>query len=188
MTRMAQWVIFSSFGFFIILATIILYLKRNLNQQFWFVLVLSLIMLCISKSLTYNSFWESQEKYCLYWKRIVPAMVHPKAWLGDAYFSQGKYEEAYAVFYQIIQIERFRSFAVFYAHLGRCSYFLNRYELSLEYFRKALSLNLDYADIQYYIGLDELALGRRELAKIAFQEAVRMDPTLIDARRQLLAL
>ena len=47
---------------------------------------------------------------------------------------------------------------------------------------------MDSADIQYYIGLNELALGRQDLAVEAFKKAVHMDPTLINAQKKLLEL
>ena len=57
--------------------------------------------------------------------------------------------------------------------------------LSIDEYKKALSLNPDYPEAHYNLGLIFKALGRKEDGKKEFEEALRIVPNFKEAKDNL---
>ncbi|WP_224981819.1 tetratricopeptide repeat protein [Geomonas agri] len=94
--------------------------------------------------------------------------------LGLAYLGKGEYQQALAVLRGLVSKNgndpRTR------VNLGRVYFAMNRTELAVEEYQKALQLNGSYASAHYHLGLALMKLKDAEAAKSAFQEVVRIAP------------
>lgn len=61
-------------------------------------------------------------------------------------------------------------------HLGRVYFAMNKTELAVGEYRKALELNGSYANAYYYLGLAQVKLKDSAAARSAFKEVVRIAP------------
>ena len=94
--------------------------------------------------------------------------------MGLAYLGKGEYEQALSVLRSAVARNGgdFRT----RVHLGRVYFAMDRTELAVEEYRKALELNGSYANAHYYLALAQVKLGDSKKAKAAFNEVVRIAP------------
>lgn len=94
--------------------------------------------------------------------------------LGLAYLGKGDHQQALAVLRGAVgkngSDPRTR------LHLGRVYFALDKTELAVEEYRKALQLNPSYASAHYHLGLAQMKLKDADAARGAFQEVVRLAP------------
>ncbi|HBG07749.1 MAG: hypothetical protein A2075_10590 [Geobacteraceae bacterium GWC2_58_44] len=94
--------------------------------------------------------------------------------LGLAYLGKGEYQQALAVLRGAVGRNggdpRTR------IHLGRVYFALDRTELAVEEYKKALELNGSYANAYYYLALAKVKLKEPGAARSAFKEVVRIAP------------
>jgi Flp pilus assembly protein TadD len=94
--------------------------------------------------------------------------------LGLAYLGKGDYEKALQVMRPTVA-EYPRNPQVRLT-IGRIYFALNRLELAIEEFRKAIGLSKGYANAYYHLGLALLKAKDTEAAGDAFREVVRLVP------------
>ncbi|BCS52073.1 lipoprotein [Geobacter sp. SVR] len=94
--------------------------------------------------------------------------------LGLAYLGKGEYAKA---------LEELRSAAVanprnpvIRLSIGRVWFAMDKTELAIAEYRKALDIFKDYGAAYYYLGLAQLKLNDTEAAKAAFKEVLRIIP------------
>ena len=94
--------------------------------------------------------------------------------LGLSYFGKGDYQQALTVLRGAIgrngRDPRTR------LHLGRVYFALDRTELAIEEYQKALQLNNSYASAHYHMGLAQVKVKDSEAARGAFREVIRVAP------------
>ena len=94
--------------------------------------------------------------------------------LGLAYLGKGDYQQALSVLRAAVgkngSDPRTR------LNLGRVYNALEKTELAIEEYQKALQLNRSYASAHYHLGLAQMKQKDAEAARNAFQEVVRLAP------------
>ncbi len=101
-----HWLIFSSIGYFLLLAIIFSKLKDLVNKKIWYSTIAILLLFYVSYSRQYNYLWGNQIRYCRYWLTVTPDHYWPNFWLGYAYLEDKNYKEAQKFFKKILEIGR----------------------------------------------------------------------------------
>lgn len=94
--------------------------------------------------------------------------------LGLAYLGKGDYQQALTVLRAAVG--RNGSDPRTRIHLGRVYFALDRTELAVQEYKKALELNGSYANAHYYLALAQVKLKDSKGAARAFKEVVRIAP------------
>lgn len=94
--------------------------------------------------------------------------------LGLAYLGKGDYPQALSVLRG--QISKNGSDPRTRLNLGRVYFAMDKTELAVEEYQKALQLAPAYASARYHMGLAQMKLKNAEAARSAFQEVVRLAP------------
>jgi len=94
--------------------------------------------------------------------------------LGLAYLGKGEYQQALAVLRAAVG--RNAADPRTRIGLGRVYFALDRTELAVDEYKKALELNGSYANAYYYLGLAQVKLKDPGAARNAFREVVRIAP------------
>ena len=94
--------------------------------------------------------------------------------LGLAYLGKGDNPQALAVLRGAMG--RNPSDPRIRIHLGRVYFAMDRTELAVAEYRKALELNGSYANAYYYLGLAQVKLQDAQAARSAFKEVLRIAP------------
>jgi tetratricopeptide (TPR) repeat protein len=85
-----HWFVFSSIGFFLLLAYLITHYLADFKKILAVTIPLVLIWSGIAHS--YNNLWFDQRTYCSYWIKKAPAFVVPRYFLYDSYALMGRDE------------------------------------------------------------------------------------------------
>lgn len=94
--------------------------------------------------------------------------------LGLAYLGKGEGEKALNVMRgAVISYPRNPQARV---TLGRVYFFLNRIELSIDEFKKAIELSSGYINAHYWLGLAYLKINDNNAARKSFQEVLKLGP------------
>lgn len=94
--------------------------------------------------------------------------------LGLAYLGKGDYQQALAVLRGAVG--RNPSDPRIRLHLGRVYFAMDRTELAVAEYKKALELNGSYASAYYHLGLAQVKLQDSRAARGAFKEVIRIAP------------
>jgi Flp pilus assembly protein TadD len=94
--------------------------------------------------------------------------------LGLAYLGKGDYQQALSVLRAAVG--RNPSDYRTRLHLGRVYFALDKTELAVEEYKKALELNDSYANAYYYLALAQVKLKDTGAARKAFKEVLRIAP------------
>lgn len=94
--------------------------------------------------------------------------------LGLAYLGKGDYPQALSVLRA--QVAKNGNDPRTRLNLGRVYFAMDKTELAVEEYEKALQLNSSYASAHYHMGLAQMKLKDAQAAKGAFQEVVRLAP------------
>jgi Flp pilus assembly protein TadD len=94
--------------------------------------------------------------------------------LGLAYFGKGDYPKALSVLRSVVanypRDPRGR------LNLGRVYFALDKFDLAVDEYKKAVELNKDYANAYYHLGLVYLKIKENRGARTAFTEVLRLAP------------
>lgn len=109
--------------------------------------------------------------------------------LGMAHSTLEQHAEAVPLLEKLVRLERGRTPdfrpAVVRTRLGHHLVALGRADEALPHFEEALQRDSYHAPAHYHLGLALLQLGRPAIAQRHFREAARLDPTLVEAAREL---
>lgn len=112
-----------------------------------------------------------------------PGQASPHNYLGLAYYRRGMFDDAAAEFRRAVSIDP--AFAAAHKNLALGLAAKNDIDGAIAEFTIVEKLVPDYAGSYYNIGLLYLKKGAGAAAAQAFREALRLDPSLADARRLL---
>lgn len=178
-----HWLIFSSIGYFLLLATLLVRLRNFVNSKLYAALLVTIGLFYLTSTWNYNYLWGDQKRYCRYWQALSPYAYGPNFWLGYAYLEEGNYRQARDPFRRILKggVRDFETLG----NLGLAEYRLGNLPAALNFFQESLAMNPRYADTHYYVGDIYLKSGQLKMAEFFFTQAVRLDPSLIDSQRKL---
>lgn len=94
--------------------------------------------------------------------------------LALAYLGKGDYPSALAVIRGVVTANPRNVLA--HLHFGRIYFAMDKPELAIDEYRKALNLNKDFAMAHYQLALAYLKIKERALAKNSFKEVMRLVP------------
>jgi len=119
-----------------------------------------------------NSVWSSEVRM---WSDVVkksPNLARGYKFLGAAYIDAGMHDEAYNVFKKV-EDKEFDSVG-FYNNWGRAAFETNKIEEATKHFQKAISIDPQYAESHYNLGIAYGSLGRREEARREMMLGMRL--------------
>jgi tetratricopeptide (TPR) repeat protein len=177
------WLIYSSLGFFLIVSGLCFYFCKQ--RYLWGTLIILLYSLGVLLPTTwrYNDVWAQPIGYCQFWMRVSPQNFFPQFWLAYSLIKEKQYESARELLEQLLK--RGLHYEWIYGNLGIAQYHLGHYQAARIAFSNALQLNDSNGDTHYYLGLVFLKLKDLQQAKNAFEQAMRLAPEIIDAKKQL---
>ena len=181
-----HWLLFSSLGYFVLLAIGCSKLKEITHPVIWHLCILAICGYYLMQSHQYNYLWGKQERYCRYWLSISPNNFMPNYWLGFAYIEQKEYLKAREVYQRLLKKVNV-PFEV-YGNLGICELKLGNYHSAIEYLNTAFHLSRGNANIYFYLGEAYFYLGDLTKAESLLKEAFDKDPQLISSLEMLLRI
>jgi tetratricopeptide (TPR) repeat protein len=178
-----HWMIYSSIGFFILVASLFIYLKKHVPK--WFFIALLTTLLCVygASSRFYNYLWADQIRYCQYWQNISSYNFMPKFWLAYAYVEKGRYKEAETILEALL--EKKLKIEWVYGNLGIVKFHLKKYDEASYYLFEVLKKDPNNADANYFLGVTKFHQNDLLAARIFLNKAYSLDKTLISAKEYL---
>jgi len=168
-----HWLPFASAGFCIVLADILIRLRKGLSSKLWFVLLGFLILFQMIRSADYNFLWGSQKRYCLYWQEIAPRNYWANLWLGLSHLRGGQFQDARDCFERILAQGIVTRDSL--GNLAIAEFELKNYERAQALFLKSAELFPHEAKTYRYLGTVYLLKGEHERAESFFNEAERAE-------------
>jgi Tfp pilus assembly protein PilF len=175
-----HWLFFSTFGFCLLTALLILHLQAHLPRRIFFALLVIVITAMISASRSYNQLWANEKQYCRYMMELNPGMRLPTWWLAYAYQREHQYPQARHYYHQALTGE-FLDWET-YVNLGLIAE--NRDE-EMDYYIKALKINPRAAPAYNNAGIIWMERGEWQKAQTCFEKAMALDYYFIEAKKNL---
>jgi len=101
------------------------------------------------------------------------------SWAQDL-FKQGKYNQAFDKFFEALKYNE-ENDEVYY-ELGKCNYYIKSFQDSIAHFKRAISIKPQESNYYFGLGCAYDEFGSVKNAKIAFYDALNIDPMNIKAR------
>jgi hypothetical protein len=177
------WLIMSSLGFFIFVASVLFQLCQNYLKALIIGFVLVITVFIIPATWRYNDLWGNAIAYSEYWIKISPRNFFPRFWLAYSLMEEKDYFRAQQILQDLV--DRGLRYEWTYGNLGVSEYHLRRYVQAQAALSNALSYNPRRADTHYYLGMVFLAQGDDQRAEKAFETALYFSPEIVDAKLQL---
>lgn len=95
--------------------------------------------------------------------------------LGLCYLGKGEYQKALAELQSAPEINP-RIMVIRRLSLGRVWFAMDKTDLAIAEYKKALAVYKDYGEAHYYLGLAQLKLNNKDEARKAFKEVLRIFP------------
>lgn len=152
-----HWLFFSAIGFCVMIAELLLHLRRALAIAF-------LLILVITYGLTtrhYNELWSSEESYGLYWISVSEKNFWPNFWIGHYYLKNNQLDRAEYYYNQILG-QRFMQNEV-RGNLGIIGLRQGQLKKAQSHFETLLNLNYANAETHTYLG--DIYLRQKEFKK-----------------------
>jgi tetratricopeptide (TPR) repeat protein len=171
-----HWFYFSSIGFFMLVAYVLLKIKDLLrNTKIWPGLGVVLVVALLGLLHENNRHWKTQESYCRYWLSFKLTNATPDYWLGKTLLKQNNYAEAIRRFKETIRKNRYASDFVL-ADLGYAYLLQGERNKALENLKFAIRRNPKYSVSWFYLGVLYFREGQWEKSFKAFQKAYVLYP------------
>ena len=146
-----HWFFFSSIGFYMLGATLILWLKRRVDPKVWGVFIFLLLCGYLVSLNENNSKWKDQETYCRYWLSLNKGNMTPFYGLGKALLEQGRYDEAIQYFNDGLSNSHYSNVMIL-SDLGYAQFLKGDKKAAMESFNSAMAMDHRYSVLYYYLG------------------------------------
>jgi tetratricopeptide (TPR) repeat protein len=167
-----HWYIFSSVGFFIALAALVLRFWTSHREVLSIVLVVVMSGWLIA-GWRMNFIWADEERYCLYWLDEAPSMALTSYHLARVYETQGRKKEAEQYFLRAAKSPRQAQKAL--TRLGFIHFRDRNYRRAGEIFEQARQRDPGLWENYNNLGLVALRTGRLKEAEDLFRESIRRE-------------
>ncbi len=176
-----HWMSFSTIGFLIFLADLIVAVTRN--KKIWLSILTSFFLMSyIFVSRQHNKLWADKKTYCQYWVKVVPQNLLGIGFLADAYYMNGEVQKAEELYYYLSSRgwERAES----YDNLGLIEMSRGNTTRAIQDFRRALELKP--SKIAYTnLGIALSKIGDLAGSQEAYIKAIELNPFSVEARYNL---
>ncbi len=182
-----HWFYFTSIGFFILAATLLIDLKNLVGKRLWIGLLAAVMIFNMVALRGNNARWTDEETYCRYWLSLNTGNLTPYFGLGRTLNQQQRYSEALQVLEQGMQSSRYHNVMIL-AEIGYAYLQNNQPDQALDYIRQALQMDFNYSVTHYYLGLYYERLREYDKARQAINKAILLfkhDPRYHQALERL---
>jgi tetratricopeptide (TPR) repeat protein len=177
-----HWMFFSSIGFFILYAML---LVRVIEWNKWIGIFLVVVLLSGFMKLTqiYNDLWSDEKTYCYYWLEKVPSFKTTEFFLAYAFIQEKKYDQARS--FLLDAREGIYSDWQIYGNLGVMDYEQGNFDRAYGHYIKALEFNPNSGEIYNNIALVLEKSGQIEQAVKANTKALQLNSFMLEPRLNL---
>ena len=177
-----HWFIFSSIGFFVLIAYLSLIIINRI-KVLGSVLLLIIVFVWSTASHAYNQVWADGKTYALFWSGELPDFKKPLVALGDAYEREGNYKEAMK--YYRLSLKGNYNDPVALSNMGAI-YLQDGHLKEAEFYLKLASMiEPDSVMANNDLGVIYLRQGQLDKAEKEFLKVLDFDPFLLAPRRGL---
>lgn len=170
-----HWFHFSSLGFFLLLASGILTLRKWVKGTVWIVIVTGILATNLVVTRHYNTLWRDQETYCRYWLSVNGEDWTPYWGLGKSLLEKGDYPAATTVLENGFRTNPYSHLIL--TDLGYAYFIAGRFEDSLRAYQVALGLDPNHTLAYHRKGELFLATGDYREAELALLSALELNPS-----------
>ncbi len=180
-----HWFIFSSIGFFILVAYFTLKVL-DISKIGGSILLFILILAVGITAHNYNKIWLNQKTYNLFWTQQVPTLDAPLFYLGQIYQKEGAFNEARK--YYKASLQGFSYDKDINNNLGVMDESEGNWKGAEANYRLALKANPFAASTYNNLGSVFFSQGRLVKAEKYFLQALAYNPLLLEPRRSLASI
>jgi len=170
-----HWFYFSSMGFYILLSSFIMEIKKKMSFLFWFIFVFFISFGYFFSTVSHNTYWRSQETYCRYWISLNKNNNTPYQGLAYSLMEKENYQEAVYYFKEGLKAG-FDINARMMSSLGYAFYLSGKKEAAFKYLNLSLEMDPYYVETHHFFGKIFIMQGRLAEAQRAYENAVILDP------------
>lgn len=178
-----HWLIFSSIGFFLLLAMCLQHLQNKLPKRLFLTIVLFIILSWGMTSRYYNWLWSDEIRYCQFWIAQAPAFKGAKFHIAENYNRRHQLDKARKYYKEAIE-NRWGDWQI-YNNLGLIDLATGRLKNAEKNFLLALKWNPSSAVTFNNLGTMYLRSGKKEDAQAAFIHSLQLNRFLIEPRLNL---
>lgn len=178
-----HWLFFSSIGFCILVATIILKVYRQTHRIFGIFIGILLFITYGLSTLSYNELWASETKYCHYMLDLSPQMRLTTFWLADAYVQEGDLRKAQH--YYSKSLRGHKSDWEVYVNLGFIEGSLGNTEKARRLYQRAMMLDPKAAQPRNNLASIYIEQGKYSKAEKLLLDTIEKNPYFTDAKKNL---
>lgn len=178
-----HWMIYSSVGAFIVLASFFVWIKKYLPKIVWGLSLVALLSLYGISSRNYNYLWGAQVRYCQYWQTISPFNFMPQFWIAYDYLEKQNYQDSEVILESLLN--RKLTTVWLYGNLGIVKHHLGKYEEATHYLNEALKQSPNDPDVMYYLGATKFFQNDFVEAEKLLKKSYALDGSLAPAKEML---
>ena len=178
-----HWLFFSSMGFCVLVAAVILKAYRQIHRIFGIFVGILLFFTYGLSTLSYNELWASEKKYCHYMLDLSPQMRLTTFWLANAYVKEGDLERA--KHYYTKSIRGHKDDWEVYTNLGYIEDKLGNTEKAIRLYQKAIMLDSGAAQPRSNLSSIYIIEKKYDKAETLLHGTIRKNPYFIDAKKNL---
>ncbi len=169
-----QWLMWTSIGFFMILADVIVMPARRVFANVSLVMVVVLISGWVVISWRYNELWHDEMKYASYWQEQSPLLKTVHKYLARGYFVKGQFDDA-SQQYGLALTGQYGDHVI-YTNLGSIALFQGHLTLARLYLSKAVRIEPRSKNALNTLAAVCLKLNDWSAAEEYFKRSVSADP------------
>lgn len=178
-----HWLFFASIGLFMLMAFLLLALRKFTKKLLYFSVIGVLLVTFICISRTYNRLWGDEKQYCRFWADQNPGFKAPFFYLASSYTKDGKYAQARKYLKESIE-GTFIDWQV-YANLGYIDSRAGNIEGAIRNYKKALIIFPQSVEANNGLGIAYLTKNELKLAEYAFLRTISFNPFFLEPRLNL---
>lgn len=180
-----HWLFFSSIGFFLLIASLLLRLKKKNNRRIGGVFLSIFLIVSVVSSRQHNFLWADEIRYCRYWLKAVPDFKSVMFYLASAYQGNREFDKA-EYFYEKALANNFFDWQI-YTNLGLIAQEKGDSNAALDYFQTALNYYPKSGVIYTNVGV-VFSKQKDPRAEKAFLRAIDYGPSLVEPRLNLASI
>jgi len=180
-----HWLIFSSIGFFILVAYFCIFVLDR-TKKTGLILLSVIVVVWASVSHAYNQLWADEKTYALYWSQQVPNLRSPYFYLANAYKNEGAFKESRK--YLRLALSGHSSDLEIYNNLGVMDQTEGHFKDAESDYKMALKVYPYSAGTYNNLAFVYLAEDQWDKAKGNFDRSLMYNPLLVEPRLGLASI
>ena len=177
-----HWMVFSSIGFFIILAQSFIFLFSRFKLAAGICFAVVLAGWCTT-AWSYNALWNDELRYSQFWLKQSPTFTPINMYMARAYFAKGQLDLAATYYKRALTGQR--PDYLMYSNLGSIALLQGRFEEARMYLEKALVIEPKAKNAMNVLGVVYVKQGDLIQAEKYFRLSVAANPFDTTAQRNL---